>query len=238
MALMRLDKALQSQGFGTRKGCRALVEAGAVRVNGVTASDPDAEVDVAALEFTVGDVTWRFAERVVLALHKPAGTECSRTPTHHPSVFSLLPPHLADRGVQCVGRLDADTTGLLLLSDDGALIQRLTSPRRGVTKRYLVTCAAPVTDEQLAQLRQGVTLNDAPERVQGEAERAGERALRLTIGEGRYHQVKRMLAAAGNHVVTLHRERVGGLELPASLAPGAFTVLDAAARARLEESAP
>lgn len=234
---MRLDKALQSQGFGTRKGCRALVEQGRVQVNGVTADDPEAEVDVAGLQLTVEGLAWRYAEHVYLALHKPADVECSHAPTHHPSVFSLLPPHLVARGVQCVGRLDADTTGLLLLSDDGTFVQRLTSPKHGVTKRYLVGCAEPVTDEQLARLAAGVTLNDAPEPVRGEAVRAGERALRLTIGEGRYHQVKRMLAAAGNHVVTLHREAVGGLELPASLAPRQWQLLDDRALERLRSGA-
>lgn len=228
---MRLDKALQSQGFGTRNGCRALVEAGAVRVNGAAALDPEAEVDVTNLELSVGGLVWRFAPRVVLALNKPPGTECSHAPTHHPSVFSLLPPHLVARGVQCVGRLDADTTGLLLLSDDGALVQRLTSPKRGVEKRYLVTCAEDVTDAQLESLHRGVTLKDAPELVRGTAARAGPRALRLTIGEGRYHQVKRMVAAAGNHVVGLHRESVGGLELPAELTRGAWVLLDDAALA-------
>lgn len=223
---MQLDKALQSQGFGSRKACRLLVNRGEVRVNGVTADDPDAQVDPASLELNVAGVAWRFRERVCLALHKPVGTECSHAPSHHASVFSLLPPFLVARGVQSVGRLDADTSGLLLLTDDGTLLQQLTSPKRKVPKRYLATCAEPVTDAQLEALRSGVRLNDAPEPVGGDAARAGERALVLTISEGKYHQVRRMIAAAGNHVTALHRDRVGALELPADLPPGQWRLLE------------
>lgn len=222
----RLDKALQSQGFGTRKACRLLVNRGAVRVNGVLADDPDADVECAGLVLTIEGVEWRWFETIYVALNKPEGVECSHTPSHHKSVFGLLPEPFVTRGIQCVGRLDADTTGLLLLSDDGSFIQQLTSPKRKVAKTYLVTCTEPVTDEQLSKLGAGVTLSDAPEPVAGEAARVSERVVRLTIHEGKYHQVKRMLAAVGNHVVTLHRQQVGGLELPGSLGAGQWIVLD------------
>ena len=223
---MRLDKALQSQGFGTRKECRLLVNSGRVLVNGVSAASPDDEVEPDGLVLTVSGLEWAFAEQVYLALNKPADMECSHTPTHHPSVFSLLPPYLIARGVQCVGRLDADTTGLLLLSDDGTFIQKMTSPKHKVPKRYVVTCSEPVTDAQVSSLRTGVVLNDAPEPVSGDASRAGERLLHLTISEGKYHQVKRMVAAAGNHVVSLHRDRVGAFELPSTLAPREWVRLE------------
>lgn len=222
----RLDKALQSQGFGTRKACRLLVHRGAVQVNGVLADDPDAEVECAGLVLTIEGVEWRWFETIYLALNKPEGVECSHSPSHHKSVFSLLPEPFVTRGVQCVGRLDADTTGLLLLSDDGSFIQQLTSPKKKVPKTYLVTCAEPVSEAQLSSLAAGVTLSDAPEPVAGEGERVSERVLRLTIHEGRYHQVKRMVAAVGNHVVSLHRQQVGGLELPGSLQAGQWVVLD------------
>lgn len=226
---MRLDKALQSQGFGSRKDCRAAIEAGSVRVNGRAVVDADVELSTDGLVLTVGGVEWRFRERVSLALHKPAGTECSHQPTHHSSVFSLLPPHLVNRGVQAVGRLDVDTTGLLLLSDDGAFIQRLTSPKHHVPKEYVVTCAAPITDEQLATLRSGVTLKDAPEPVRAiEAARLGPETISLVIGEGKYHQVKRMIVAAGNQVSALHRRRVGGFVLPEDLARGEWRILEEA----------
>jgi 16S rRNA pseudouridine516 synthase len=157
----------------------------------------------------------------VVALNKPAGYECSQKPSHHPSVLSLLPPPLRARGVQPVGRLDADSTGLLLLTDDGALIHRLTSPRRHVRKVYQVLCAAPVSAAQIALLEAGVVLRDDPQPVRAQDVQAvGERTLLLTLTEGKYHQVKRMLAAAGNHVAQLHRLRFGAFDLPADLAPG------------------
>jgi pseudouridine synthase len=224
---MRLDKALQSQGFGSRKDCRALIDRGAVTVNGVVAHDPEVELETAGAVFGIDGISWPYREKLVLAMYKAVGVECSHAPTHHVSVFSLLPRQFVARGVQCVGRLDADTTGLLLLTDDGALVQQLTSPKRKVPKQYLVTTAEPVTDEQLQKLRAGVSLSDGAE-VAGACERAGDRALTLAISEGQYHQVKRMLVAAGNHVMALHRQKVGGLQLPASLAPGAWVELTAA----------
>jgi 16S rRNA pseudouridine516 synthase len=221
---MRLDKALQSQGFGSRKDCRALIDRGAVTVNGVAVHEPEVELETAGAVFGIDGVSWPYREKLVLAMYKAVGVECSHAPTHHVSVFSLLPRHFVARGVQCVGRLDADTTGLLLLTDDGALVQQLTSPRKKVPKQYLVTTAEPVTDQQLQKLRAGVSLSDGAE-VAGVCDRAGERALTLTISEGQYHQVKRMLAAAGNHVVALHRQKIGRLELPESLRPGAWVEL-------------
>ncbi len=161
-------------------------------------------------------------------LHKPAGYECSQKPRHHPSVLSLLPPPLRTRGVQPVGRLDEDTTGLLLLTDDGALIHRLTSPKWHVPKVYEVGTKHPVTDEQIARLLAGVVLDDDPAPVRAAAcERTGERALRLTLTEGKYHQVKRMVAAVGNRVETLHRSRFGALALPEALQPGQWQWLPA-----------
>jgi 16S rRNA pseudouridine516 synthase len=119
-------------------------------------------------------------------LHKPAGYECSQKPRHHPSVMSLLAAPLRARGVQPIGRLDEDTTGLLLLTDDGALIHRLTSPKHHVPKVYEVGCKHPVDDGQLARLRAGVVLDDDPAPVRAAAaERTGENSLALTLTEGR-----------------------------------------------------
>jgi len=159
-------------------------------------------------------------------MNKPAGHECSQKPKHHPSVYSLLPPPLRVRDVQSVGRLDEDTTGLLLFTDDGALIHRLTSPKRHVAKVYEVGCKHPVSEEQVQRLLQGVKLVDDPATVKAAAaEITGERpdglhGLRLTLTDGKYHQVKRMLAAVSNRVEALHRSGFGALTLPADLAPG------------------
>ena len=216
-----ISDVLFSQGFGTRRECEALVRAGRVGVDGQPVDDPDARFTVEGLRFSVDGEPWPYQARALLVMNKPAGVECSRQPRHHPGVMTLLPAPLRRRGVQPVGRLDADTTGLLLLTDDGPLIHRLTSPRRHVPKVYEAECAQPLTDDQLSRLRDGVQLHDEPAPLRAAAaRRLTETRLALTLTEGKYHQVKRMVAAAGNHVVALHRSHFGALALPADLAPG------------------
>ncbi|TKC82981.1 16S rRNA pseudouridine(516) synthase [Trinickia terrae] len=224
---MDLESVLFSQGFGARRQCRALIADARVAVNGATCTDPGAEFDVASLTFEVDGAAWRYREHAYILLNKPAGYECSRDPQHHLSVFSLLPPPLATRGVQCVGRLDQDTTGLLLLSDDGQFVHAYTSPKRKVPKVYLAATRHPLDDAQLATLRDGVLLHGETKPITAVAARSrGERLLELTVLEGKYHQVKRMVAAIGNRCEALHRERVGGLALPDGLGPGQWQWLE------------
>lgn len=224
---MILTKLLQSQGFGTRRACRIMVLDGRVRVGNETLTDPEAEVAPQGLEFSVDGEAWQYREKAHLMLHKPAGYECSRQPKHHPSVLSLLPPQLVERGVQPVGRLDEDTTGLLLLTDDGAFIHALTSPKKKIPKVYRVTTRHAIAEAQLVALLKGVMLNDETEPVAAAAaEKLDEHVLRLTLTGGKYHQVKRMVAASGNRVEALHRESVGPYALPADLAPGEWRWLD------------
>lgn len=220
---MQLRQVLFSQGFGTRRECDALILHGLVQVGGQVLDDPSAPVNTAGLEFRVRGEPWAYHEKALLMLHKPAGYECSRKPRHHPSVLSLLPAPLRIRNVQPIGRLDEDTTGLLLFTDDGPLLHKLTSPKWHVPKLYQADCAEPLSDAQLQRLRDGVVLHDDPQPVRAAAaEAAGERRLLLTLTEGKYHQVKRMVAAAGNAVQALHRLRFGALALPEDLAPGAW----------------
>lgn len=235
---MQLLRILQSQGFGVRRACRALIEAGRVKANGVLIEDPETDCDTTALTLTIDGEDWLYREKVYLAMNKPTGFECSRQAQHHPSVFSLLPAPLTIRGTQPVGRLDQDSGGLLLLSDDGAFIHRYTSPKKEIGKRYRVVCKHPVSDEQIAALLAGVQLRDepAPLAARGCA-RVSEKMIDLDIAEGKYHQVKRMLAAAGNRVEALQRTRIGGLTLATGLEPGQWRYLDAADLARLAEAA-
>jgi 16S rRNA pseudouridine516 synthase len=227
MPLERLAQVLFSQGFGTRRQCEGLIRAGRVKIGGEVIDDPDRAVATEGLMFSVDGVDWPHHTSALIVLNKPAGYECSQRPSHHPSVLSLLPPPLRTRGVQPIGRLDADTTGLLLLTDDGALIHRLTSPKRHVPKVYAARCAAPATEEQVRRLLDGVVLRDDPRPVRAQQVRATDtHTLELTLTEGKYHQVKRMVAAAGNHVQALHRSRFGALALPANLAPGQWRWLD------------
>ena len=232
---MQLQQILFSQGFGTRRVCAGLVEQGFVTVKGQPCPDPYADFEPAGLRFSVQGRDWVFHEKAYLALHKPAGYECSQKPGAWPSVYTLLPAPLRQRpqrqgqpGVQAIGRLDQDTTGLLLLSDDGAFIHRMGSPKRHVPKVYEITARHPVDAAMVRRLLEGVVLDDDPRPVRAAAcEVTGELGLRLTLTEGKYHQVKRMVAAVGNRVEQLHRSRIGGLELPPDLRPGQWRWLGA-----------
>lgn len=240
---MQLQEVLFSQGFGTRRVCAGLVQQGHVRVSGALVTDAAAEFEPERLRFSVDGVDWEYHRKAYLMLYKPAGTECSQRPSAYPSIYTLLPAPLRQRpqkggtdGVQAVGRLDQDTTGLLLLSDDGQFLHRMNSPRHHVPKVYEVTTRHPIDERQVEHLRGGVVLDDDPKPVRAAAcEITGERALRLTLTEGKYHQVKRMVAAAGNRVEALHRSRIGGLELPADLAPGEWRWLGEAELALLSK---
>ncbi|AXI04607.1 pseudouridine synthase [Aquirhabdus parva] len=211
---MQLEKIIQSQGFGSRKQCRLLIESGKVNVENTPCFDPKANFPIDHFEFSVMGKTWQYREKVYIAINKPQGFECSHTPQHHRSVFSLFPPQLIERGLQCVGRLDQDTTGLLLLTDDGAYLHALTHPRRHVPKRYRVTTSEPITPEQIAQLQSGVELMGEKSLLLADhCELEDSHILSLTIHQGIYHQVKRMIAAVGNHVIALHREQIGQFKL-------------------------
>ena len=226
MRLMRWAQVLFSQCFCTRRECDALLAAGLVTHDGAVVGADDA-VEPECLWFEVRGERWPYRDKALVVLHKPAGCECSRKPRHYPSVMNLLPLPLRLRDVQPVGRLDADTTGQLLLTDDGALIHRLTSPKKHVPKVYEIGTADPVAPAQVDALLRGVVLHDDPQPVRAAACVAtGAHALCMTLLEGKYHQVKRMVAAAGNTVATLHRSRYGALELPAGLAPGQWRWLD------------
>jgi 16S rRNA pseudouridine516 synthase len=248
-----LEDLLSAQGFGTRKECRALVRSGQVALGRPlgdalaprgpepegpmrweAAGDPDSAVDPAGLWFRVGDAELPYRERLYLAFHKPAATECSHAPAHHRSVFSFFPQPFLRRKLECVGRLDADTTGLLLLSDSGEFIHHLTSPKRHVAKAYRVELKHPVSPEQLRRLAEGVELRgDDAATLPARAESLGERSCLLTISEGRYHQVKRMFAAVGNRVEGIHRVSIGTIGLDAALTPGTWRFLDEAEVAAL-----
>ena len=230
---MQLQDILYSQGFGTRRICAGLVQQGYVQIDqgqGLVTCD-DATHDVSEQEgmpFSVQGVLWPYHAKAYVLLHKPAGYECSHKPSAWPSLYTLLPAPLRQRpqksavqGVQAVGRLDQDTTGMLVLTDDGPLIHRMSSPRHHVPKVYEVSTAEPISDKQVLRLLEGVVLDDSPKPVKAAACLAvSQKHMRLTLTEGKYHQVKRMLIAVGNSVAGLHRSQMGAMELPLDLAPG------------------
>ena len=227
---LSIERILQNQGFGARKLCRMLVRNGSVVVNGTVCEDPDEVFATEGLALEVEGVegVWPFCDKAYILLNKPLGHECSRAPKHHPSVLALLPDPLRARDVQPVGRLDVETTGLLLLTDDGQCIHVLTSPKHAVPKVYRATLAEAADQSLCDKLLAGVLLKDEEETIAADACRLLEpQVLEMTITQGKYHQVRRMIAAAGNHVNALERTAIGDLVLPEDLAPGEWQWLGA-----------
>ncbi|MDD4929638.1 MAG: pseudouridine synthase [Gallionella sp.] len=229
MSKLTLDRILHTQGFGTRKWCRSLINAGDVSIAGQVVTDTNTPIETDGLQFTIFDELWTYRAQVYIALNKPANFECSRKPSHHPGVLSILPDQFTLRDVQPVGRLDHDTTGLLLMSDDGAFIHTQSSPKHHVPKVYVATTYAPVTEALIELLLKGVKLHDEPAPLAAErCERLDEHHLSIVLEQGKYHQVKRMLAAAENHCTALNRSQIGNLKLAdLGLAPGEWCYLDA-----------
>ena len=248
---MHLEDLLYTQGFGTRRVCAGLLEKGLVQVyvdentsevdknlalDGVFTASKATECIAEGLRFKVQGEDWEYHEHAYVLFNKPTGSECSQKPSMHPSIYTFLPSPLrlrpqksAIQGVQAVGRLDQDTTGMLLMSDDGQFIHRMSSPKKHVSKVYEVTTKHPLDDKQLQKLLNGVVLDDDPKPVKAAAaEIVSEFHLKLTLTEGKYHQVKRMLAAVSNRVEGLHRSQIGGLKLPDDLLPGQWRWLSEA----------
>lgn len=224
---MRLDRFLSHAAGLTRSEAQRAIRAGRVAVDGAVARDPGLQVAGGAAVMLDGRPVSVRGPRYLM-LHKPAGCVCAATDGVHPTVLALLPEAERD-GLHVAGRLDLDVTGLVLLTDDGAWSHRVTAPRRKCPKTYRAGLAAPIADAALDGLRRGVRLRGEEEDTRPAAvERLAPDEVRLTVTEGRYHQVKRMFAAVGNRVRTLHREQVGPVALDPALAPGEWRALTAA----------
>ncbi|HLN23046.1 MAG TPA: 16S rRNA pseudouridine(516) synthase [Patescibacteria group bacterium] len=233
---VRLVKLLANLGYGSQKDVKAMIRAG--RVTSATGEEFSADAQVEHAELLLDGAPLDPPAGVVLMLHKPCGYTCS---TQDPGriVYELLPPRFFRRNpvLAPVGRLDRDTSGLLLLTDDGKLLHRIISPRSEIAKTYEVTLARPLTGEEAAVFASGTLL------LRSETEPLAPALLdvidnhhaRLTITEGRYHQVRRMFAAVGNHVEALHRSRIGGLSL-GDLAEAQWRVVEVAELAGLGAS--
>ena len=160
-----LDQILFSQGHGARRECEGLILAGRVSINGEVVDDPDSAWPTEGLRYTVEGQEWVYHAKALIVLNKPSGYECSLKPGAWPGVHNLLPLPLRRRGLQPVGRLDQDTTGLLLMTDDGPLVHKLTSPKHHVPKVYEATTKHPITQAQCDKLLSGVVLEDDPKPV-------------------------------------------------------------------------
>ena len=209
-AAMRLDKYLSEAGVASRKELRAMIKGGRVTVDGETAHAPDMRIDEGSARVKVDGAPVSLPGTVVLMLHKPAGYVTSTDDPRDPTVMELLPAEY--RELFPVGRLDKETEGLLLFTNDGALCHALTSPRRQVEKEYYAETRGEVDDMDAAAFRAGMELRDGTKCLPAEL-RPGEHGCYVTVREGKYHQVRRMLAARGKPVEYLRREREGSLRL-------------------------
>ncbi|MDR5002671.1 pseudouridine synthase [Brevibacillus parabrevis] len=222
----RLDKVLANMAFGTRKEVKALVKQGLVVVDGVVATDPGMHVVAEEQEITVDGEPINFKRWVYVLLNKPPGVVSATEDNVHQTVVDLLPYEWAVK-VHPVGRLDIDTEGLLLLTNDGQLSHSLLSPKKKVDKEYFARIDGIVTEQHVREFAKGVELEDfttLPAKL--EILSSGEVSeIRVTIMEGKFHQVKRMFAAFGLHVAYLQRIRMGPLHLDPALAPGEYREL-------------
>ncbi|EJI86660.1 Pseudouridine synthase [Alishewanella aestuarii B11] len=221
---MRLDKFICDCTGLTRSQAGKSIRQGLVSINGEPVKQAARQVSVTDQVELDGEPLQLIGPRYIM-LHKPAGYVCANDDPEHPIVFTLLDEPLVER-LHTVGRLDLDTTGLLLLTDDGQWSHRLSSPKHHVAKTYRVWTADPIPAEAVAQFAAGVMLRGEKEPTKpAQLELVATHEALLTIHEGRYHQVKRMFAAIGNKVERLHRERIGALQLPPELAEGEYRAL-------------
>lgn len=222
--MMRLDRWLVTLGVGSRSQVQKLIRQGAVTVNGAVERDPSASCDTDTAQLTLNHqpLDGRLMRHVML--HKPAGLLTAARDKKQPTVMDLLPESYAAIGCMPVGRLDKDTTGLLFLTCDGELNHRLLSPTRHVDKTYLAQVDAPLTPADVEAFAQGLHLSDfdaKPALLEIVTPTTG----RVTVQEGKFHQVKRMFAAVGKEVTALHRESFGSLMLDAELPEGQWREL-------------
>lgn len=223
----RLDKLLAGTGKWSRREVKALVRQGLVRVDGRLAASAEDKLDPAAAIITVAGETISLCRFTYVMLHKPAGVLTATEDRKQPTVLDLLPPELRRIGLAPVGRLDKDTEGLLLLTNDGELAHRLLSPKYHVDKRYLARVDGELSAADTEAFARGMTLRDGLECLPAGLEVLPDRVCIVTLREGKFHQVKRMLAARGAPVLYLKRLSMGPLTLDDSLAAGAYRLLRA-----------
>jgi len=227
----RLDRLLANLGYGTRREAQQLVWLGLVTLDGVPLTDSEQRIAVTpdlSSRMTVDDEPLDPTPGFALMLNKPTGVTCSHK-EQGPLVYKLLPERWRrrDPAISTVGRLDKDTSGLLLMTDDGALLHKIISPRSSVSKCYDVTLDRPLRGDEQKIFASGELMLESEEKplLPVPMEIVSPTRAYVTLTEGRYHQVRRMFAAVGNHVVALHRDRIGRLELPSDLKPGDYRIL-------------
>ena len=228
--MMRLDKFLCETGFGTRSQVKEMLKKGQVTVNGVAAKKPEQKIDEHKDQITCQGKTASYEKYVYYMLHKPAGVVSATEDKREKTVLDLLKSEDRRDGIFPVGRLDKDTEGFLLLTDDGDLAHRLLSPRKHVDKTYYAKIAGSVTEAHIERFREGLDIGDEkktlPAMLEILASKTETSEIRITIHEGRFHQVKRMFEAVGCKVTYLKRLSMGAVALDGTLAPGDYRPLN------------
>lgn len=220
---IRIDKFLSTQAIATRSQAKEMLRAGRVLVNGTPVKAAEFKVDPQGDEIRVDGRVYGYQEHLYLMLNKPQGVVSATDDKVHRTVLDLVPPELRRRGLFPAGRLDRDTVGFVLITDDGEFAHNILSPRHHVPKTYEAGLDGPIGENELSVLAQGVVLGDGTKCRPAELTvlRAGEQPLvQIVIVEGRYHQIKRMFAAVGRRVLTLKRTKIGGLALDPALKEG------------------
>lgn len=218
----RLDKILASQNIGSRKDVGLLIRKGAITVNGLVVKKSDTKVDGDLDEICVNGISLQFKRHLYLMMNKPAGVLSAARDSRMQTVLDLLPEVYRRRGLFPAGRLDRDTEGLLIITDDGDFAHKMLSPKSNVFKVYHAKLDAPVTDEDIAAFETGIVVGDLqclPAHLE-RLEKEGEPWAKVTICEGKFHQVKRMFLARGKQVVYLERIQIGNLQLDTDLHRG------------------
>lgn len=215
--MLRLDKYIADAGSATRSEARALIKSGRVTVDGVTVTAPEYRLDAESASVCLDGRELQPQGFVYLMMNKPTGVLCATEDRSQRTVIDLLTPELRSRGVFPVGRLDKDTTGLLLLTNDGDFAHRVISPKSKVVKRYLAETDGCPDESDVLAFKEGITLSDGTQCLPAGLELLGGSSCIVSITEGKYHQVKRMLASRGKPVVRLKRLSIGGLFLEDAL---------------------
>lgn len=221
---MRLDKLISNSMAFSRSQAKLYIKKGKVTVEGEVVTNPAQHIDENTHVEHMG-VTVKKPELRYIMFNKPMGMVCANKDKEHPTIFdSLFVPRIET--LHIAGRLDIDTTGLVLITDDGQWSHRITSPKHNHNKTYLIDLDAPITEKQIEILTHGVQLKDEKKRsLPAKVKVLSDKNIRMTITEGKYHQVKRMMTAVGNHVVTLHRESIGNITLDKALKEGEWRAL-------------
>ncbi len=230
----RIDKIIASQGQYSRKEVKALIAKGRVAADGRVVTSSSEKADPLTMKLTIDGKPLEFKRNLYLILNKPKGFVSATEDREHPTVLELVPQEYRGRELFPAGRLDRDTTGLMIITDDGMLAHNILAPKKHVPKLYHVELDIPVTEEMRVGFSEGVMLNDGICKA-ADLVKTGEKTAEVTLREGRYHQIKRMFGCFGAEVVELKRLGMGKLTLPGDLAEGECRELSAEELVLLQE---